>query len=369
MRNYEQVLDTVEFALIKGEYNFCIEFLSPIIESYPISSKEGVNLRTVLITAFCGNNRKEDAKKLCKELLKSYDNKTRENAKYLMEIIDSPEIKKPDNWNIKFESNSSLKKKSLNSLQSTNRKKKEKKFINITEIPTGETKPFKKGFILIISLILLLLIPLLSGCVKIENTLDVSDINSINNNFSIENKYIKKLAWQTKFEEKLKDVIPNAEIASGESNFSIKTENLNIESVNEILDKIQNAAGEIAGWKTNIKIESIQKNFIFVKKYFYILNLDLQKISNFDNLEINFKVTSSNKIILPRSRDPKSEISNNIFVWKLIPGEINTLEFSFWSWNKLLICITFILFLIILAYSIRFYRFQIGSDLPQLPSN
>ena len=369
MRTYEQVLETVEFALIKGEYNFCIEFLSPIIESYPISSKEGVNLRTVLITAFCGTNRKEDAKKLCKELLKSYDNKTRENAKYLMEIIDSPEIKKPDNWNIKLESNSSLKKKSLNSLKSTNREKKEKKFINVTEIPTGETKPFKKGFILIITLILLLLIPLLSGCIKIENTLDLSDIDSINNNFSIENKYIKKLAWQTKFEEKIKDIIPNAEITSRESNYSIKTENLNIETVKEILDKIQNTAGDIADWKTNIKIDSTQKNFIFLKKYFYTFNLDLQKIPNLDNLEINFKIINSNRLIPSRSGDPKSEISNNIFVWKLIPGEINTLEFSFWSWNKLLIWITFILFLIILAYSIRFYRFKIGSDLPQLPSN
>ena len=58
MKTYEQVLETVEFALIKGEYNFCIKFLSPIIESYPISSKEGVNLRTILITAFCGTNRK-----------------------------------------------------------------------------------------------------------------------------------------------------------------------------------------------------------------------------------------------------------------------------------------------------------------------
>ena len=94
MKTYEQVIEIVELALTKGEYNFCIEFLSPIIDSYPLSSNEGVNLRTILITALCGINKKEDAKIMCKELLKSYDYKTRENAKYLMEIIDSPEIKK-----------------------------------------------------------------------------------------------------------------------------------------------------------------------------------------------------------------------------------------------------------------------------------
>ena len=99
MKTYEQVLETVELALAKGEYHFCIEFLLPIIESFPLSSKERVYLRTILITALCGINKKEEAKKLCKEILKTYDNKTSENAKYLMEVIDSPDIKKPENWN------------------------------------------------------------------------------------------------------------------------------------------------------------------------------------------------------------------------------------------------------------------------------
>ena len=121
MKTYEQVLETVELALAKGEYNFCIEFLLPLIESFPLSSKEGVNLRTMLITALCGINKKEEAKGFCKELLKSYDNKTRENAKYLMEVIDSPDIKKPENWNVQFESNPSLNKKSLNSLRKKKR--------------------------------------------------------------------------------------------------------------------------------------------------------------------------------------------------------------------------------------------------------
>ena len=88
-----------------------------------------------------------------------------------MEVIDSPDIKKPENWNLKFESDPSLNKKSLNSLHKKKEVLKKKKFINVTETPTGETKPFRRGFSLIIFLILLLLIPLLSGCVKIEDTL------------------------------------------------------------------------------------------------------------------------------------------------------------------------------------------------------
>jgi len=128
MKTYKQVLETVELALSKGEYHYCIEFLLPLIESFPLSSKEGVNLRTILITALCGIYKKEEAKRFCKELLKSYDNKTRENAKYLMEVIDSPDIKKPENWNVQFESHPSLNKKSLNSLRKKRDLLKKKKF-------------------------------------------------------------------------------------------------------------------------------------------------------------------------------------------------------------------------------------------------
>ena len=156
MDSYKQIIDTAEFALIKGEYNFCIEYLYPIIELYPPTSKEGVDLRTIMITALSGINKNEEAKTFCKELLKSHDYKVRENAKYLMEIIDSPEIKKPENWNITIESNPNLNKISLTSLKPNNNHNNNK-FINTSSIPTGETKPFQKGFIFIISLLLLLL--------------------------------------------------------------------------------------------------------------------------------------------------------------------------------------------------------------------
>ena len=71
MKTYAQVLETVELALAKGEYHYCIDFLLPLIESFPLPGKEGVNLRTILITALCGINKKKEAKRFCKELLKS----------------------------------------------------------------------------------------------------------------------------------------------------------------------------------------------------------------------------------------------------------------------------------------------------------
>ncbi len=368
MQTYEQVLEAVEIALTKGEYHFCIKFISQIIDSYPLSTKEGVNLRTILITALCGINKKEEAKKFCNELLKSYDYKTRENAKYLMEIIDSPEIKKPENWNINFESNPSLKKESINSVKQKNHKE-EKKYINTSDKPTGETKPFKKEFTLIIFFILFLLIPLLSGCVKIENTLDLRELDSINNYLKVESKYINKFPWQINFENKIKDIFPNSLISSEEYNFSLNNTSLNLENAKNILTTIQQTAGELAGGSTAIEFNNTEKNFIFFKKHYFKLDIDLQTLSDIEDLEINFKIINPNKANLISVKNPQLEISKNIIIWHLIPGQINSIEFSFWSWNKLLIGITIISLLIIMAYVLRFYRFKIGTDLPQLPSD
>ena len=369
MESYKRVVETAELALIKGEYNFCIEYLYPIIASYPPSSKEGVNLRTIIITALTGINKKEEAKKFCKELLKSHDYKVRENANTLMEIIDSPEIKKPENWNITIESNPTLNKKSLNSLMPNKKINKEQKFINTSNIPTGETKPFQKGFIFIISLLLLLLIPLLSGCVKIENTLDLSEIDSINNNLKIESKYIKKFPWQINFEQKIKENFPNGEISTGELDFSFKNKNLSMESAQETLYKIQKIAGEVLGESTDLKIDSIENGFFFLKKYNFRVDFDLQNLLYVEDLELTLNIVNPNKVSVRDLENSNVEVSNNFIKWELIPGELNSLEFSFWNWNKLLLGFLIILLLISIAYFLRFYRYQIGSNFPELPSS
>ncbi|ABM71771.1 conserved hypothetical protein [Prochlorococcus marinus str. MIT 9515] len=368
MDSYKQVVETAEFALIKGEYSFCIEYLYPIIESYPPSSKEGVNLRTIMITALSGINKKEEAKIFCKELLKSHDFKVRDNAKYLMEIIDSPEIKKPDNWNITIESNSNLNKTSLTSIK-PNKNKKEKKFINISNIPTGETKPFQKGFLFIISFLLLLLIPLLSGCVKIDDTLDLSEIDSINNSFEIESKYIKKFPWQINFEQKVKEIFPDAEISEGNLDFSFTNKNLNIETAQETLYKIEKTASTLLGESTDLKINSVENNFFFFKKYIYSIDFDLHNLLYVDDLELTLNIINPNRVRVRDLDENKVELSKNFIKWQLIPGELNSLEFTFWIWNKLFLGFLLILVSILLTYLIRFYRYQIGSNFPELPSN
>ena len=166
----------------------------------------------------------------------------------------------------------------------------------------------------------------------------------------------------------MKDIFPEAEIEQDESAFSLKHKNLNLEDTKQVLKTTQNTAGDLAGGSTNIEINTSQKNFIFFKKYFYRLDVDLHSIKGIDNLELIFKSIHPNKAILTDKNNSNLEFTKNIIIWNLNQGQINSLEFSFWSLNKLLIGISIILIIIMLAYLLRFYRFKLGSDLPQLPS-
>ena len=97
--------------------------------------------------------------------------------------------------------------------------------------------------------------------------------------------------------------------------------------------------------------------------------MDLNSIQGIDNLELIFKIIHPNKASLTDKNNSDLEITNNLIIWNLNQGQINSLEFSFWSLNKLLIGISTILMIIVLAYLLRFCRFKLGTDLPQLPSN
>ena len=96
--------------------------------------------------------------------------------------------------------------------------------------------------------------------------------------------------------------------------------------------------------------------------------MDLNSIQGVDNLELIFKIIHPNKANLTSKNNSNLETTKNLIIWNLNQGQINSLEFSFWRLNKLLIGISTIFIIIFLAYLLRFYRFKLGTDLPQLPS-
>ena len=367
MTEYQQVINKAEIALNNGEYNYCINLLTPLLEKFTTSTYEGVNIRMILITSLSGLNKQEESIKICKQLKKSKYSHVREEAKALLQILDSPNLKIPDNWNIKFE-DSIIEKEFKQKITQNKYSEETQKYIKITDQPTGETKPFKKGFIVLILIIFILLTSLLSGCVRIENNLDFSEIDNINYDLRIDSKYIKKIPWQLTFESELKKITSSKEIYINDDIFLLHKKGLNLTETKNYFNKILKIASDIIAKNLkDIEIDKFERNYIFWKKYFYTINLDLLKLEQFNDLEIFIHINNpSNTLLLKANKN--IDINKNEISWRILPGEINQIEFSFWYWNRSLIWTLVVLLLIAFAYYIRKKRYELGSNLPQLPS-
>jgi len=367
MAEYEQVINKAELALNNGEYNYCINLLSPLLEKYTTSTNAGVNIRMILITSLSGVNRKKESIEICKQLRKSKYSHVREEAKALLQILDSPNLKIPDNWNVKFEDSIIDKELKQNILQNKYSNKAQK-YIKISDQPTGETKPFQKGFMILTFTVLLLIIFLLSGCVKIENNLDLRGIDSISYDLKIDSKYLKKIPWQLNFESEIKKINSSNEIFIDDDIFLLHKNGLNVIETEKNINKILKIAS--ANISTNLKdieIDKFEKNYILRKKYLYKINLDLLELENFNDLEIFINIINPTKAFLYENNKNINANKNKIS-WKILPGEINHIEFSFWYWNRSLIWTLVVILMIMFAYYIRKKRYELGSNLPQLPS-
>ncbi len=367
MENYKQVIKQAELALNNGEYENCINLLNPILEYFPVLTREGSDLRMILITALTAVNKKEEAIKVCKQLLKSEYHQVREEARSLLAILNSPNLNIPENWNIKFE-NKIENDVFTNDTKTNKSPSKPIKYINITNTPTGETKSFQKGFIIFSSILCLLMITLLSGCVRIDSTLDLRETNAVNFDFKIHNKYIKKFPWQINFENNLKNLSNKEVISIDNDNFYLKESKVDLKKANILINKII----EVTSDSINIdlkeaNIDLFEKNYFIGKKYLIDVNLDLISLPKIEDLEIYLNIITPSKVKISKESNKVEAIYKEI-KWELNPGEINEIEFSFWEWDKFFIGFISVIFIIIITYYIRSKKYELGSDLPQLPS-
>ena len=116
-----------------------------------------------------------------------------------------------------------------------------------------------------------------------------------------------------------------------------------------------------------MSIKHFKKNYLFLEKRSYQINFDLTNLNKIDDLEININIINPSKTNILNKNDQIST-NKNIIYWKLIPGSNNAIEFSYWYWNKFILGTLIVILLVFIAYFIRRNRFEIGSNLPELPS-
>ena len=130
---------------------------------------------------------------------------------------------------------------------------------------------------------------------------------------------------------------------------------------------------KIASSTAKIELEDIEiknniKDYLFGKKYLLEINLDLNNLEKIMDLEIYMDFINQGKVKLLNKNDHISLDKNSKIKWKVLPGELNHISFTIWQWNKIFLGSLLVILVTLFSYFLRNNRYELGSDLPELPS-
>ncbi len=361
----EPALAFAEAALARGDYSQCLNALEKLSEKHSLNTPEGSKIRMLMITAWMGIGDDEKAKSTCRQLTCSKNNEIRQLSKQLLSILESPSLERPDNWSIKLPNLDLSPQTGGNNYKS---RYKSKKKHEEPSPPTGPTKSMGIGFLSLVLITLIGLTILLSGCVQITTQIDVQGPDRIKLGFEIENNSKKALPWQVKLEDSLTTSISNIDIKNTvEGKQEIKLPVLSSEQANLVLQKTFVTAAESAGLEISSPFLSLkEKNWLIGIHQEFKLIMNLEEIKDIPGLKILILVNNPDKKRFIDSSNLKRVGSEHLY-WQVNLGEVNTLEFEQWSWNKVGIGAIFILLLLCINLFLQRIRLGLGFGFPELP--
>ena len=362
MSNSASAMKAAEAALEKGDYNFCLKIIDPLLSIYKANTSTGAQLRLIQVTAYMGRGDEQKAIEICKGLMNNNEAKIRQQAKQLISILDAPYLPRPSNWSVeipKIEIEPSLK---------SSFRKSKAKIKKTNHPPTGPTKNLDFGFSLIFFSIILLITFLLSGCVDISTNLSVTGPDRLNISIQINSLSGKSIPWQLEFTDNLIKESSVLKVHNEENKIQIESPTIRFEEVNKLLQEITSVASQTSGFKIN-KPELITNNknwFIGTKQNLKII-FDLEDFPQIPGLKINVVMYENGNRNNFKAKPIEPTFQKGLIFFPLKVGQINQLEATYWKWNLTAIGLIITIFLTFLSILLQKIRVIMGFGFPELP--
>ncbi len=148
-----------EIALARGDYGQCLTLLEPLARKLPSTTKEGGEIRMLIVTALMGKGEEQAAIKTCKLITQCRNNELRQRAKQLLTVLEAPSLQRPENWSVQLPSMQLL---SLTGKRLSSISQRKNKPALAPPPPTGPTQFLGRGFSLFVLAVLIGLTYLLS---------------------------------------------------------------------------------------------------------------------------------------------------------------------------------------------------------------
>ena len=363
-------LAIAEAAIERGDYSQALQTLTSALETNQVSSEEKVEIEMLMATAWLGRGEDSKALEICRRIINSKHEQSRERVKQLVEILEAPSLERPDNWSIKLpnlnfsnEGRSNILRMNYEVLK---KEKNKKEFFP----PTGPTRNLGLGFSLFVLIVFILLTIFLSGCVRIRTEVNLKDENSIGLQWEIENLIENELTWQDDLynELKLLNVKASKEITKGKKKI-IKINANNSEDYNQTFREIARTISKSTGFSfRQPEILVHQKNFVFAVKQNIKFIFNLEELQEIPGLKIDLlvKPVFSNPQNIIASPLP-FKLEGSSLYWNIKTGYLNILELTQWRLNRIGVGIFFIIFLFLISKVLQVIRLKMGFGYPELP--
>ena len=343
-------LSKAENALERGDYGQCLAMLDPLATSHPVSDPEGSRIRLLMVTAWMGQGREQEAIATCRLLSRAGDPDRRQQARQLLAILEAPSLERPERWSMR------LPEMKLNATGSAApvqaRRRRSRRPTPPPPPPTGPTQGPSPGFALLVAAVLLGLTLLLSGCVRIEADLSSPSPGRVQLSWQIESSTDHLLPWQRRLETDLAQQHPELTIRHpGAGQQRIDTPPMPPPEMNQLLADITTIAGGNAG--VNLKPPTIQleeRNWMVGVDQRLSLQLDLSDLPEIPGVDLSLGLNQ---------KVPKHP---------LIRGEELNVALRRWHWSPLGLGSGVITVLLVLSLLLQGIRRQLGFGFPELPS-
>ena len=362
MSNIASAIQAAEAALNKGDYNYCIRIVDPLLLGFQADTPTGGQLRLLLITAYMGKGNEQEAINICKTITKNKKESVRQQSKQLLSILDAPHLEIPTNWSVeipKLQMEPSLN----SSFRKTKKKGKETNYP-----PTGPTKNLDFGFSILTLLIILFLTFFLSGCVNISTNLSITGPDRLKFSLDIDSNSSEQISWQMNFADNLTKEKSILKVQTDENKQHFESATIRFEEADELLEKIASVASKTSGFDIS-KPELItkNKNWIIGTNQNLEFYFDLRELPKIPGLKINLIVNNIGNRNNFKTKPLQPTLKKGSTILPLEIGQINQLEISNWKWNKISIGIILIVLLTFLSKALQALRLQMGFGFPELP--
>lgn len=343
-------LTAAEASLERGDYGQCLELLVPMADAHPLPDPEGARIRLLMVTAWMGQGRDQEAVATCRLLSRLGEPELRQQARQLLTILEAPSLERPERWSMRLPSLEIQ--ASGDAAPTTTRRRRSRKPDPPPPPPTGPTQPPALGFAVVVTVVLLAMTLLLSGCVRMDVDLTSPAPNRLQLSWEIESSTGKLLPWQQRFEQDLHQQRPDLTVTHPRPGHQrIASRPLPSADFDTLLVQLlQLAGGDASVTLPDPRISLSERNWLVGVDQRLVLQLDLQQLPEIPAMTIRFGLNGGQVIQTIRS------------------GELISLDTHNWRWSPLGVGSVGVILLLVLSLLLQDMRRRLGFGFPELPS-